>query len=296
MATPKTADPCARKKSEKPPFPEQPQEPPGTVSAMEPTPDHGEESYRGSGKLTDYAAIITGADSGIGRAVALAFAREGANVLISYLEEDEDARQTEQLVGEAGREAVVVPGDVGDEAHCRQIVEQVVRRFGRLDVLINNAAFQLARQSIDEIPSSEFEHTYRTNIFGMFYLCKAAIPHMKPGASIINTTSIQAYDPSPDLLAYASTKAAIVNFTKSLAKSAVGAGIRVNAVAPGPVWTPLIPATLPPDWVESFGGASVFDRPAQPAELAPLFVWLASPEATYITGEVFGATGGRTPF
>ena len=295
MATPKMADPRAQEESKKPPFPEQPQEPPGTVSAMEPTPDHGEESYRGSGKLTDYAAIITGADSGIGRAVALAFAREGADVVISYLEEDEDARQTERLVREAHREAIVVPGDVGNADYCRQIVEQAVRHFGRLDLLVNNAAFQLARSSIGEIPASEFEHTYRTNVFGMFYLCQAAIPHMKPGASIINTSSIQAYDPSPDLLAYASTKAAIINFTKALAKSAVEAGIRVNAVAPGPVWTPLIPATLPPDWVGSFGGVSVFDRPAQPAELVPLFVWLASREASYITGEVFGATGGRMP-
>lgn len=296
MAAPKTVDPRAQEASKKPPFPEQPQEPPGTVSAMEPTPDHGEMSYRGSGKLTDYAAIITGADSGIGRAVALAFAREGADVLVSYLEEDEDARQTERLVQEAGREAVVVPGDISDEDHCRQIVKQAVRQFGRLDLLVNNAAFQQARSSVEEIPSSEFEHTYRTNVFGMFYLCQAAVPHMKPGASIINTTSIQGYDPSPELLAYASTKAAIINFTKALAKSVIGAGIRVNAVAPGPVWTPLIPATLPNEWVESFGRVSVFDRPAQPAELAPLFVWLASPEATYITGEVFGATGGRTPY
>jgi NAD(P)-dependent dehydrogenase (short-subunit alcohol dehydrogenase family) len=296
MATTKTGDPRAQEASKKPPFPEQPQEPPGTVSAMRPTPDHGETSYRGSGKLTDCAAIITGADSGIGRAVALAFAREGADVVVSYLEEDEDARQTERLVREAGREAIVVPGDIGDHDHCRQIVNQAVRQFGHVDLLVNNAAFQLARSSIEEIPSSEFEHTYRTNVFGMFYLCQAAIPHMRPGASIINTTSIQGYDPSPELLAYASTKAAIINFTKALAKSAIAMGIRVNAVAPGPVWTPLIPATLPPEWVESFGRVSVFDRPAQPAELAPLFVWLASPEASYITGEVFGATGGRTPY
>jgi NAD(P)-dependent dehydrogenase (short-subunit alcohol dehydrogenase family) len=296
MATPKTADPRAQETSKKPPFPEQPQEPPGTESAMRPTADHGEASYRGSGKLTDCAAVITGADSGIGRAVALAFAREGADVLVSYLEEDQDARQTERLVREAGRTAIVVPGDIGDQDHCRQIVEQAVRQFGRLDLLVNNAAFQAARPSIEEISSSEFEYTYRTNVFGMFYLCQAALPHMKPGASIINTTSIQAYDPSPELLAYASTKAAIINFTKALAKSAVARGIRVNAVAPGPVWTPLIPATLPHEWVESFGCVSVFDRPAQPAELAPLFVWLASPEAAYITGEVFGATGGRTPY
>ncbi len=296
MASRETTDPRSRPSEEQPPFSKQPQRPPGEESRMEPTPDHGEESYRGSGKLTDRVAIITGADSGIGRAVALAFAREGADVLIAYAQEHEDAQGTEQAVRSAGRQAMLAPGDVGDADYCHETVRQAVGQFGRVDLLVNNAAYQAVRGGIDEIPAGEFEHTYRTNVFGMFYLCQAAIPHMKAGSSIINTSSIQAYDPSPTLLAYASTKSAIVGFTKSLARSAVERGIRVNSVAPGPVWTPLIPATMPDEKVASFGTSSLFGRPAQPAELAPLFVWLASDEASYVTGEVFGATGGRTPF
>jgi NAD(P)-dependent dehydrogenase (short-subunit alcohol dehydrogenase family) len=262
---------------------------------MTPTADHGEKSYKGAGKLTGMAAIITGGDSGIGRAVALAYAREGADVLISYLNEEEDARSTERLVTDAGRKAVRVAGDVGDERHCRSLVDRAFDAFGRLDVLVNNAAYQMSRETIEEITPEEFEHTFRTNVFAMFYLCRAALPRMKPGSCVINTASIQAFDPSPNLLAYAPTKAAIVNFTKALAQQAMERGVRVNAVAPGPVWTPLIPSTMPAEKVKEFGKNTVFGRPAQPAELAPLFVWLASPEASYVTGEVYGATGGRTP-
>jgi NAD(P)-dependent dehydrogenase (short-subunit alcohol dehydrogenase family) len=263
---------------------------------MTPDADHGEETYRGSGRLTGKAALITGADSGIGRAAALAFAREGADVLVSYLNEEEDARETEQLVASAGRKAVRAAGDVADPKHCGRLVEQAFEAFGRLDVLVNNAAYQMSQESIEEVTPEQFDRTFRTNVYAMFYLCRAALPRMKPGSVIINTTSIQAYEPSPELLDYATTKCAIVGFTKALAKQAMKRGVRVNAVAPGPVWTPLIPSTLPAEKVKSFGKNTVFDRPAQPAELAPLFVWLASPEASYVTGEVYGATGGRTPY
>lgn len=295
MATSRQTDP--REKHEaRPPLPKQQQEVPGTEDQMRPAADHGEKSYRGNGKLTGQTALITGGDSGIGRAIAIAFAREGANVVISYLEEHEDAEETDRHVREAGRKAIRAAGDIGQEAHCRELVDKTMSELGRLDILVNNAAFQAVRDSIEEISSEEFDRTYKTNVYGMFYLCRAAMPHMKPGSCIINTTSIQAYDPSPQLLAYASTKSAIVGFTKALARMAIKQGIRVNAVAPGPVWTPLIPATMPEDHVENFGGSSVFERPAQPAELAPLYVWLASPEASYLTGEVFGATGGRSPY
>jgi NAD(P)-dependent dehydrogenase (short-subunit alcohol dehydrogenase family) len=263
---------------------------------MHPRADHGEQSYRGSGKLIGRAALITGADSGIGRAVDLAFAREGADVLIAYLEEERDAQETARLVQEAGRKAVRVGGDIRDEAHCLRLVEQAVDQFGRLDLLVNNAAYQMSQQSLQDLSGEQLERTFRTNIFAMFYLCKAALPRMKPGSAIINTASIQAYDPSPTLLDYAATKAAIVNFTKALAKGVMEQGIRVNAVAPGPVWTPLIPSTMPPEKVKQFGADTVLKRPAQPAELAPLYVWLASPEASYVTGEVFGATGGQMPY
>jgi hypothetical protein len=242
------------------------------------------------------AALITGGDSGIGRAVALAFAREGADVMISYLDEHEDARTTLKLIQEAGRQGEAVAGDVQDESHCRALVERALENFGRLDILVNNAAYQEASASIEEITSEVFDRTFRTNVYAMFYLCKAAMPHMKPGASIINTTSIQAYEPSESLPPYAATKGAIVNFTKSLAKEAMKRGIRVNAVAPGATWTPLIPQTgFPDEKVQHFGQDSVFGRPAQPVELAPLYVLLASDEASYITGEVYGASGGRTP-
>jgi NAD(P)-dependent dehydrogenase (short-subunit alcohol dehydrogenase family) len=284
-----------KKEGPKPPFPSPQQDPPGHERKMDPKPDHGEETYKGSGKLTGKAALITGADSGIGRAVALAFAREGADVLISYLSEDEDAKATEKLVTDAGRKALAVKGDIQDEKHCRSLVDRAFDAFGRLDVLVNNAAFQMTHEKIEDFTPEEFEKTFRTNVFAMFYLCRAALPRMKPGACVINTASIQAFDPSSQLLAYAPTKAAIVGFTKALAKQSMERGVRVNAVAPGPVWTPLIPSTMPEEKVKNFGKDTVFGRPAQPAELAPLYVWLASPEASYVTGEVYGATGGQTP-
>ena len=282
----------------KPPFPQEAQEPPGTEAEMTPTADHGENSYVGCGRLKDRVALITGADSGIGRAVAIAFAREGADVLISYLNEDEDARETARLVEDAGRRALVVAGDIQDEAHCRSLVQRAVSELGRLDILVNNAAYQMSHKSIQEMTAQELDRTFRTNIFAMFYLCKAALADgvMGPGGAIINTASIQAFDPDAALLAYAPTKAAIVNFTKALAKEAIEKGVRVNAVAPGPVWTPLIPSTMPPEKFKTFGQDSAFGRPAQPAELAPVYVLLASPEASYITGEVYGVTGGQSPF
>ena len=281
----------------KPPYPAQSQEHPGLDRDLRPAADHGERSYRGHGRLRDMVALVTGGDSGIGRAVALAFAREGADVLISYLpEEEEDARDTESLVRDAGRRVVRAPGDIRDEAHCRALVERAAGELGRLDVLVNNAAFQMSRKSIDEISAEEFDRTFRTNVYAMFHLCRAALPRMPAGGSIINTASIQAFDPSPELLAYAATKGAIVNFTKGLAKLAVERGVRVNAVAPGPVWTPLIPATMPEEKVVHFGEQTPLGRAAQPAELAPIYVFLASAESSYVTGEVLGATGGQTPY
>jgi NAD(P)-dependent dehydrogenase (short-subunit alcohol dehydrogenase family) len=277
----------------KPPFPEQRQQPPGLEQEMQPRPDYGEQSYRGNGRLTGKAAIITGGDSGIGRAVALAFAREGADVLISYLNEEPDAQETVRAVEEAGRKAIAIAGDIGDERHCRQIVEQALQQFGKLDILVNNAAFQMSHESIQELSSEEFERTFRTNIFAMFYLCKAALPKMEQGGAIINTASIQAYQPSSSLLAYASTKGAIVTFTKALAEEAIEQGVRVNAVAPGPVWTPLIPSTMPEQQVQQFGKQTPAGRPAQPVELAPVYVFLASPESSYVIGEVIGVTGGK---
>lgn len=262
---------------------------------MQPEADHGEASYRGTGKLLGLRALVTGADSGIGRAVALAFAREGADVGISYYSEDADAHVTEQLVTEAGRKALLLRGNLAEPEVCREIVDATTAAFGGIDVLVNNAAFQRSYEKFEDIPDDEFEEAFRVNVFGMFRLCKLVLPGMKPGASIINTASIQSFDPSPSLLPYAATKAAIASFTSSLAGLAIKKGVRVNAVAPGPVWTPLIPATMPRDSVESFGESSVFGRPAQPAEMAPVFVFLASPEASYVTGEVYGATGGRMP-
>jgi NAD(P)-dependent dehydrogenase (short-subunit alcohol dehydrogenase family) len=261
---------------------------------MQPTPDYGEDTYRGSGKLEGRAAIITGGDSGIGRAVALAFAREGADVLISYLAEEEpDAQETARVVEEAGKKAVKAPGDIGEEAQCRRLVEQAVSEFGKLDILVNNAAYQMYREGLQSISAEELEHTYRTNVFSMFYLCKAALEHMQPGSSIINTSSVEAYQPQPMLLDYASTKAAIVNFTKGLAMEVAQQGIRVNVVAPGPVWTPLIPATMPAEFVSQFGQQeSPMGRAAQPAELAPAYVFLASQESSYVNGETLGVTGG----
>jgi NAD(P)-dependent dehydrogenase (short-subunit alcohol dehydrogenase family) len=279
-----------------PPFPQQQQQPPGHEAQMNPRPDYGEQSYRGSGKLNGKAAIITGADSGIGRAVALAFAREGADVLIGYLPaEERDAEETCRWVDQAGRQSVKLPGDIRDERHCRRMVDTALERFGRLDVLVNNAAFQSTHERIEEFTTEELDATFRTNVFAMFWLCQAALPRMEPGTAIINTASIQAFDPSPTLLAYAATKGAIVNFTKALSQMAMKQGVRVNAVAPGPVWTPLIPSTMPEQQVKTFGRHTAFGRPAQPAELAPIYVFLASNEARFVTGEVYGATGGQTP-
>src|SRR5215204_206217 len=258
-------------------------------------PDYGEDSYQGHGRLQGKVALITGGDSGIGRAVALAFAREGVDVLLSYLEEEEpDAQETARVVEEAGRKAVRVPGDVRDEAHCQNIVQKAVDEFERIDVLINNAAYQMVQPGgIADITTEQFDRVLKTNLYAMFWLSKAAIPHMPPGASIINTTSIEAYQPEPGLLDYASTKGAIVTFTKGLAQDLIARGIRVNAVAPGPVWTPLIPATMPKEQVTQFGASeSPIGRPAQPAELAPPYVFLASQESSYVSGQVLGVTGG----
>ena len=277
----------------KPPFDEQEQQPPGLESEMDTAPDYGEKSYQGSGKLDGKTAIVTGGDSGIGRAVALAFAREGADVVISYLNEEQDAQETKRVVEDAGQRCLLIAGDIGDESHCQKIVEQAADEFGQIDILVNNAAFQMSHEGIEDLPSDEIEKTFRTNIFAMFYLCKAAIPHIKEGGAIINTASIQAYQPSKQLLAYAATKGAIVNFTKGLNEELIEKGIRVNAVAPGPVWTPLIAATMPQEKVNEFGKDSPMKRPAQPSELAPAYVFLASDEASYISGEILGVTGGK---
>jgi NAD(P)-dependent dehydrogenase (short-subunit alcohol dehydrogenase family) len=276
-----------------PPHPEQRQAPPGNEDELRPKADHGEESYRGSGKLERRVALITGADSGIGRAVALAFAREGADILVSYLNERDDAHETLRLVTGAGRKAILVDGDVGDEVHCNNLVDRAVKEFGRLDILVNNAAFQRVHDELEDFSSDEWRQTFRTNIDSMFYLSKAAALTMEPGSAIINTASIQAYHPTPNLLAYATTKAAIVNFTKALAGLLGKRGIRVNAVAPGPIWTPLIPSTMKPDKVKHFGADTPLGRAGQPAEVAPAFVLLASNEGSYISGSVISVTGGR---
>ena len=267
---------------------------PGRTGELDVQPDHGEESYRGTGRLEGRKTVITGGDSGIGRAVAIAFAREGADVLLSYLEdEEEDARETARLVDETGRRAVLVPGDLQDEARCQAVVDRAVREFGQIDVLVSNAAYQMSQdEGIHAITSEQFDRVMKTNVYAMFWLCKAAIPHMPEGSSIITTSSVQAFNPSTHLLDYATSKAAIVNFTKGLGSNLTDKGIRVNSVAPGPVWTPLIPATMPEEKLESFGKQSPLGRAAQPAELAPIYVFLASQESSYITSEVVGVTGG----
>jgi NAD(P)-dependent dehydrogenase (short-subunit alcohol dehydrogenase family) len=266
---------------------------PGRVSALEQPADHGESSYQGSGKLEGKRALITGGDSGIGRAVAIAFAREGADVVLSYLpQEDEDAQETARLVRESGRTAVLAPGDLCDEDWCTALVQRTVDELGGLDVLVVNAAYQMTQDSILDITTEQFDQVMKTNVYAMFWLCKAAVPHLQPGSSILTTSSIQAYQPSPNLLDYATTKAAIVTFTRGLAAQLADRGVRVNTVAPGPVWTPLIPATMPIDEVEDFGGQTPLGRVAQPAELAPAYVFLASAESSYITGERIGVTGG----
>ncbi len=276
-----------------PPFSEQQQEPPGLTAKMQPVPDHGERSYRGDGKLTGKVALITGADSGIGKAVAIAFAREGADIAISYLNEDEDAHDTAKWVEEAGRKAILMPGDIKSEDHCRSLVTQTVQKLGKIDILVNNAAFQRTYESIEDIAAEEWDETFRTNIYAPFFLSKAAVPHMKSGSAIINTTSIQSRQPSPALLAYASTKGAISNFTAGLAEMVADKGIRVNAVAPGPIWTPLIPSTMPAEKAAKFGEKTLIGRAGQPAELAGAYVLLASELGSYMTGAVVPVTGGE---
>lgn len=276
----------------KPEFPKQEQELPGSEKKMDPRPDHGENSYKGSGKLTGRKAIITGGDSGIGKAVAIAFAREGADVLISYLNEHEDAKDTAGYIEKEGRKAVLLPGDISSEEQCKQIVERAVQEFGQIDILVNNAAFQVSHESLQDIPAEEWEMTFKTNIHAMFYLCKAAEPYLKPGSTVVNTTSVNAYTPRPTLMAYTATKAAIQNFTSTLAQLWAEKGIRVNCVAPGPIWTPLIPASFSAEETAKFGSNSPMKRPGQPAELAPVYVLLASEESSYLSGATVPVTGG----
>jgi NAD(P)-dependent dehydrogenase (short-subunit alcohol dehydrogenase family) len=273
--------------------PAQQQEVPGIQSEMRPVPDCGEESYKGSGKLTDKVAVITGGDSGIGRAVAIAYAREGADVLISYLSEDSDAKDTAGYVEQAGRRAVLVKGDVADPQHCRDIIQTAVSELGGVDILVSNAAFQMTHDSLEDISDEEWDRTIHTNISAMFHLCKAAMPHLKPGSSIIGSSSVNSDSPNPTLAPYAATKAAIANFCASLAQLLGEKGIRVNSVAPGPIWTPLIPATMPPEKVEKFGENTPLGRAGQPKELAPVYVLLASEDGSYISGARIAVTGGR---
>jgi NAD(P)-dependent dehydrogenase (short-subunit alcohol dehydrogenase family) len=277
----------------KPPFPRQQQPMPGHTEKMRPKPDHGEESYRGSGKLAGKRAVITGGDSGIGRAVAIAYAREGADVLIAYLNEHGDAKETQRLVEEAGRKAVLMAGDIGSSKHCRAIVDKALAELGGIDILVNNAAHQATFKSVEDISDEEWELTFRVNIHAMFYLTKAAVAHMQKGAAIINTASINADKPNPTLLAYATTKGAIQNFTAGLAQLLAEKGIRANAVAPGPIWTPLIPSTMSEDTVEEFGKNVPMKRPGQPAELATAYVMLADPLSTYVSGATIAVTGGK---
>ena len=282
-----------QQKHAQPPLPEQQQDMPGYTDEMDPRPDHGEDSYRGSGKLTDRVALITGADSGIGRAVAIAYARESADVIISYLEEDEDAQETAHWVEKAGRKAVIARGDISNDSFARSLVQRAIDEFGRLDILVNNAAHQATFEKLEDITAEEWDLTFRTNVYAMFYLCQEAVKHMKPGSTIINTSSINATSPSPTLLAYATTKGAIANFTSGLAGLVADQGIRVNAVAPGPIWTPLIPSTMPAEKVKSFGKDTPLKRPGQPAELAATYVLLASEGSSYTTGALYEVTGGR---
>ena len=266
---------------------------PGDTDAMDPRPDHGENSYKGSGKLQELKAVVTGADSGIGRAVAIAFAREGADVLIAYLKEEQDAKETRRLVEDAGRKAVLVAGDISSAEHCRAIIDRCVKELGGIDILVNNAAHQASFKSIEDITDHEWEHTFMVNIHAMFYLTKAAVKHMKKGACIINTASINADTPNPTLLAYATTKGAIQNFTAGLAQLLAEKGIRANAVAPGPIWTPLIPSTMKEDAVKKFGQNVPMKRPGQPAELATSYVMLADPLSSYVSGATIAVTGGK---
>lgn len=280
----------------KPPFPQQQQAAPGSARELNPPADHGETSYVGRDRLKGRVAVITGADSGIGRAVALCFAKEGADVLFTHLSEEQaDADRTTGLVEATQRRAISVPGDVRQKTFCHDLIDQAFREFGRLDIVVNNAAFQRTYEKIEDIPEDELEAAFRTNVFGTFFMSQAALARLKPGGVILNTCSIQAFEPSEGLIPYAATKAALVNMTKSMAKLAMKQGVRVNGVAPGPVWTPLIPSTMAVEKVKTFGQNSAFQRPAQPVEQAAIFVFLASDDASYVTGEIYGATGGRTP-
>lgn len=289
--------PDPREVGPKPPFPQQPQTHPGLVRQMNPPADHGETSYQGTGKLLGRVALITGGDSGIGRAVAIAFAKEGANLVLSFLpEEQADADDTAALIEKADGRVVKVAGDIRKIETIEKLISAADSHFGRLDILVNNAGYQMSHEDIQELSPEELDHTFRTNVFATFLLSQAALRKLPVGGVILNTTSIQAYDPSPQLIAYAATKAAIISMTKSMAELAIKRGIRVNAIAPGPVWTPLIPSTMPADKVKTFGSNTGFGRPAQPIELAKIFVFLASDDASYVTGEVYGATGGRTPY
>ena len=277
----------------KPPFNAQQQPVPGEQRKMDPMPDCGEQSYQGSGRLANKIALVTGADSGIGRAVAIAFAREGADVAVSYLDEHEDAKETARWVEAAGRQCLLLPGDLGDAAQCTAIVNDTVEKFGRIDVLVNNAAFQMTYQSLEDIPDEDWVKTFNVNITAMFRICKAALPHMAEGSSIINTSSVNSDMPNPSLLPYAATKGAIANFTAGLAQMLGERGIRVNSVAPGPIWTPLIVSTMPDDEVRDFGGQTPLGRPGQPVEVAPVYVMLASDESSFISGSRIGVTGGK---
>nr|WP_305884740.1 SDR family oxidoreductase [Lewinella sp. JB7] len=282
----------------RPPFPRQPQDRPGSVNKMEPEPDHGEESYVGFGRLKGRKALVTGGDSGIGRAAAIAFAREGADVAINYLpSEEQNAQEVVKLIEAEGRTAVAIPGDIVEESFCKELVQKAVAGLGGLDILVNNAGRQTAQKSIDELTTEQFDNTFKVNVYAPFWITKAALAHMSAGASIINTASVQSFDPSPNLLDYAQTKACNVAFTKALAQQVAEKGIRVNAVAPGPIWTPLQSSGgQPQDKIEKFGSTTALGRPGQPVELAPIYVLLASQEASYITGEVMGITGGEMPY
>ena len=282
-----------RTKYPRPPFNTPLQREPGDEYQMNPLPDYGEDTYKGNNKLKGKVAIITGGDSGIGRAVAYAFSLEGARVVISYLDEHKDAEKTAEVIRNKKGEVLLIDGDIQQEKHCRHIIDKTLEHFGQIDIIVNNAAFQMARPSLQEISAEEWDKTFRTNIHAPFYLCKAAEPHLKPGSSIVNTTSVNAYSPSDNLVPYAATKGAIRNFTASMAQLWADKGIRVNAVAPGPIWTPLIPATMPKEKVENFGKQTPLGRPGQPAELAPAYVMLASEDGSYTSGATIEITGGR---
>ena len=286
-----------RERFPKPPFPKQQQSPPGSSRDLKPLADYGHNTYTGHGRLQDRVALITGADSGIGRAVALCYAKEGADILFTHLkEEKEDADETVRLVESVGRRAIAVPGDIRKREFCHKLVEQTFSKLGRLDILVNNAAYQRTYEKLEDIPEEEFDATFRTNVYGTFFLTQAALPRMQPGGAIINTVSIESFTPEPSLAPYAATKAALASLTKSIAKIAMEQrGVRVNGVAPGPVWTPLIPSTMEPDHVKIFGQNTTFKRPAMPVEQAVIFVFLASDDASYVNGEIYGATGGRMP-